>query len=348
MLPGIKPFLTHCEYNHFHNKTTVYNSADLFIIIRQVILFMVISREKLRTISRYTFYLLFLTAPVFNIFRFDLYEGYFVVFGQPWTLGLQSTEFQCVDTATQVRNLLLNFILPVIILVVFSILAAWKYGRIYCGWLCPHFSVVETINALMLKQLGRVTLWEKKPAEKKQFIAWLLVLGLCMIIAFIWSFTLLSYLLPPKALALDLYHFELSLGATIALLVLTSILTFDFFFARHLFCKYGCSYGMLQSFAWMANSKAMVIGFDKSRANLCQSCDDECDKSCPMRLSVRGIKRAKFPCTQCGICLDTCNEVQEKAQSGEPRLINWVSNKEAVAVDRHAASFNIKRLKKSK
>ncbi len=309
---------------------------------------MVNSREKLRRISQYTFYLLFLTAPIFDLLRFDLYEGYFVIFGQPWAFGLQSTEFQCIDTATQVRNLLLNFIFPVIILVVVSILVAWKYGRIYCGWLCPHFSVVETINATMLKQLGRVTLWEKRPAEKKEFIAWVLVLSLCILIAFIWSFTLLSYVLPPKGLALDLYHLKLSFGPSLALLVLTSLLTFDFFFARHLFCKYGCSYGMLQSFAWMANSKAMVIGFDKPRANLCQSCDNECDKACPMRLSVRGIKRVKFPCTQCGICLDVCDDVQEKAHKGEIRVINWVSSDEAVTVDRQAASFDIKRLKKSK
>ncbi|WP_368506776.1 4Fe-4S binding protein [Colwellia sp. 1_MG-2023] len=34
----------------------------------------------------------------------------------------------------------------------------WRFGRIYCGWLCPYFSVVELLNDLMLEQLNRVTL----------------------------------------------------------------------------------------------------------------------------------------------------------------------------------------------
>ncbi len=305
-------------------------------------------REKFRTISRYTFYLLFLVAPILNIFRFDITQGHFVVFGHAWILGLQSSEYQCFDTSTQVKNLLLNFILPVIFLVLTSILIAWKYGRIYCGWSCPHFSVVETINKIMLKYLGRVTIWEPSKSKQRDIFTWLLVLSICIIIAFIWSFTFLSYLLPPKILAVDLYHFELSFAPSLALFVMTGVLTFDFFFARHLFCQYGCSYGMLQSFAWMANSKAMVIGFDKTRAHLCQSCDNECDKACPMRLPVRGIKRAKFTCTQCGVCLTACDTVQSKANQQEESVIHWVKNDEAIAVDRHAAAFHIKRLKKSK
>ena len=40
---------------------------------------------------------------------------------------------------------------------------SWKYGRLYCGWLCPHFSVVETINALMRRASGKHSLWDKAP-----------------------------------------------------------------------------------------------------------------------------------------------------------------------------------------
>ncbi len=305
-----------------------------------------LSREQIRTISQSAFYLLFLCAPLLNIFRFDILEGHFIVFGYSWMLGLESSEYECLDTSHSVENILLNFLLPVFIIILISGLAAWKYGRIYCGWLCPHFSVVETINRMMLKHLSRVTFWEKPTAKTRQALPWLLVLSLCIVIAFIWAFVLLGYIYPPRLLSTNLLHLELSFGPSLFLLVMTLILTIDFFFARHLFCKYGCSFGIMQSFVWMANSKSMVIAFDKSRAHLCQSCDSECDKSCPMRLPVRGIKRAKFTCTQCGICLDACDEVQ--SDNPEGRLIHWVSNAEASAVDRPAASFTIKRLNKSK
>ena len=305
-----------------------------------------LSREQIRTISQSAFYLLFLCAPLLNIFRFDILEGHFIIFGHSWMLGLESSEFECLDTSHSVQNILLNFLLPVFLIILISGLAAWKYGRIYCGWLCPHFSVVETINRMMLKHLKRVTFWEKPTAKTRQALPWLLVLSLCIVIAFIWSFVLLGYIYPPRLLSTNLLHLELSFGPSLFLLVMTLILTIDFFFARHLFCKYGCSFGIMQSFVWMANSKSMVIAFDKSRAHLCQSCDSECDKSCPMRLPVRGIKRAKFTCTQCGICLNACDEVQ--SDNPEGRLIHWVTDAQASAVDRPAASFTIKRLNKSK
>lgn len=304
-----------------------------------------LSREKIRLFTQLSFYLLFLSAPLLNIFRFDIVEGHFIVLGQSWMLGLESSEFECLDTSHSVRNILLNFILPVFILLIATGFIAWKYGRIYCGWLCPHFSVVETINRLMLKHLNRLAFWEKPDKKIRKTLPWLFVLSICIVIAFIWSFTLLGYIYPPKLLSTDLYHLELSFGPALFLLVMTIVLSIDFFFARHLFCKYGCSFGIMQSMVWMANSKSMVVGFDKSRAHLCQSCDSECDKACPMRLPVRGIKRAKFTCTQCGICLNACDDAQ--ADNPEGRLIHWVSNEEATAVDRQAASFTIKRLKKS-
>jgi Fe-S oxidoreductase len=65
-----------------------------------------------------------------------------------------------------------------------------------------------------------------------------------------------------------------------------------------------------------------------------------------MRLPVRGIKRTKFTCTQCGICLNACDNAQADNPNG--RIIHWVNNAQAVEVDRPAASFSIKRLKKSK
>lgn len=304
------------------------------------------SREQTRTITQLSFYLLFLAAPLLNIFRFDILEGHFIIFGHSWMLGLEASQYECIDTSHSVRNVLLNFLLPVFILIFITAVIAWKYGRIYCGWLCPHFSVVETINRLMLKHLNRVTFWEKPAKKSTQALPWLLVLSLCIFIAFIWSFIILGYIYPPRLLSSNLYHLELSFGPSLFLLVMTIVLTIDFFFARHLFCKFGCSYGIMQSFVWMANSKAMVVGFDKSRAHLCQSCDSECDKACPMRLPVRGIKRAKFTCTQCGICLNACDDAQ--ADNPQGRLIHWVTNEEASAVDRQAASFDIKRLKKSK
>ncbi len=309
-------------------------------------------REQIRTLTRSSFFLLFILAPFLDIFRMDLTLGHFIIFGQPWTLGLDSFQQGQGDATSAAVTLLTHAFIPVLGFIIIVGLIIWRMGRIYCGWLCPHFSVVEMFNDMMLKYLNRVTLWEKASKKTRNILPWLLVFFSCALMAFVWAFSLLSYLLPPKELIPDLLNAQLNPGPTRFLIVATSIFTIDFFFARHLFCKFGCAVGVFQSLIWMANSKAMVVSFDKPRAYLCQHCDRECDKACPMRLHTRSIKRAKFTCTQCGQCLNACDKVQQKnsgtinGHKGNKRVINWVTDEKARAVDRNAPSFELKRLKK--
>ena len=95
----------------------------------------------------------------------------------------------------------------------------------------------------------------------------------------------------------------------------------ELLFARHLFCRYGCSVGILHSLAWMSNSRALVVGTERSRLAECASCLDgqgsACDAVCPMRLKPRSLKRWMFSCTQCGLCIDACATVNHR-QSRRP------------------------------
>jgi polyferredoxin len=298
-------------------------------------------REKMRIFTRTSFFLLFIFAPFLDIFRLDLTLGHFIIFGQPWTLGLEGLQQGYGDATSASLYLLTHIFLPVMLFIAIISVIIWKMGRIYCGWLCPHFSIVEIFNEMMLTHLNRVTLWEKASKKTKGLLPWLLIFISCAIMAFVWAFSLLSYLLPPRELIPNLLQGELGVGPTRFLVVATTLFTIDFFFARHLFCKFGCAVGVFQSLIWMANSRAMVVSFDKKRAHLCQSCDRECDKACPMRLPTRSIKRAKFTCTQCGQCLNTCDQVQKNNPQG--RVINWVTNEQAEQVDRNAPTFDIKK-----
>lgn len=80
-------------------------------------------------------------------------------------------------------------VLSFIVIVSFII---WKMGRIYCGWLCPHFSVVEIFNDMMLKYLNRVTIWEKASTKTNGMLPWILVFFSCALMAFVWAFSLLT------------------------------------------------------------------------------------------------------------------------------------------------------------
>ena len=100
--------------------------------------------------------------------------------------------------------------------------------------------------------------------------------------------------------------------------------------ARHLFCRFGCAVGLFQSLAWMANDRALVVGFQTRRAGECSSCNNACDNACPMRLRPRTVKRKMFTCTECTRCIEACDQV--KAGSPNGGLLDWVQGDDALPV----------------
>lgn len=279
-----------------------------------------------RLVTRTSFFALFLLAPVLNLFRYDLTETRFIVLGFPLSFNLDLdwvTHSAPVDVASQI---LVWFILPILVLVPGVLWVAWKWGRIYCGWLCPHFSVVETINHLMTRITGRPTLWEAlKKGRRGKAIHWTCLTLVCALIGFSWALAMLSYLLPPIPLYTDLFTGNMGFYPSVFLAVATTFFTLDFLFARHLFCKYGCAFGVVQSIAWMTNGRGRMVTFDTERAAACRDCTKACDEACPMRLPTRSHKRAKFTCTQCLQCVSACREVQKNNPEGS--LLHWAPGK---------------------
>jgi ferredoxin-type protein NapH len=304
--------------------------------------------QRSRLVVRSLFFLLFLLAPVLNIFRFDLTTTNFIVFNQVLSFGMTPEWIKASDQWELGLRVLGYFILPIIITVITGIYIFYKLGRLYCGWLCPHFSVVEYVNGLMDRRIGRVTIWEaatfdnEQEAQRSKVFDWIIIVIISMTIAFLWAIGLLSYLLPPIPLYTNLINFEMGLYPTIFLIAATTVFTIDFVFARHLFCKYGCAFGVMQSLFWMMNSKAMLVKFDRGRAKACQSCDKDCESACPMRLPVRSFKRAKFTCTQCAQCISACQEVQKDNPEGT--LLDWSEGEKS----RHSSLIPVKTIEPKK
>ncbi|QDF98501.1 4Fe-4S binding protein [Azoarcus sp. DD4] len=286
------------------------------------------------------FFLLFVLAPVFDLFRYDLAAGHAWLLGFEWRLGLDDFLAGRIGAGQAAANVLLRLFLPLFGGAALFLWVAWKWGRLYCGWLCPHFSVVETINSLMLRATGKHSVWERKPitpwlpdGSKRRIDArwWLVVMPAAVGFAFTWAVVFLTYLLPPAEVYPALLHGELGRNPGIFLAAATTVLSLEFLFARHLFCRYACAVGMFQSLTWMGNRKAMVVGFERARAADCASCLPEkqsaCDAVCPMRLTPRNIKRHMFTCTQCAQCIDACAQTQ--ADNPQGPLLQWVSGEAA-------------------
>ncbi len=302
-------------------------------------------RQTRRLLWQIGFFVLFILAPVFDLFRLDLSAGHAWVLGMPWRLGLDDFLAGRVRSPEAVANLFLRLFLPILGGAALFILIAWRWGRLYCGWLCPHFSVVETINGLMRRAMGKQSVWDRAPPGKKNRLLrqadgrffrpdkrwWLLTVPVALGFGFLWAVVLLTYLLPPLRIYDHLLHGTLARNEALFIGVGTLVLTLEFLFARHLFCRFACAVGLFQSLAWMANRGAMVIGFQRQRAGDCTACREQggagyhaCEQVCPMRLKPRSVKQAMFTCTQCAQCVSACDKVQANAG-----LLSWVEGEAA-------------------
>ncbi len=303
-----------------------------------------LSTQRLRLWSQTGFFILFVLAPVFDLFRFDLNVKHFYFLGWDWTLGLDDFIAGRIDPGQAALNLVLRGGLPIFGVIAAGVWVSWRYGRLYCGWLCPHFSVVETINGVLRRATGKQSIWDQHPLPERNADGsittanpwyWLVVVPLALAFAFTWAVALLTYLLPPAEIYGNLWRGELTGNQSRFIGVATLLFFIEFMFARHLFCRFGCAVGLFQSLAWMANRKALVIGFDRKRAKLCVDCNAACDNVCPMRIKPRSIKRHMFACTQCGQCANACSQVQ----AGNPQgtLLQWVDQE--CALDKSARDF---------
>jgi len=275
--------------------------------------------QVLRLITRTTFFLLYLLAPVFDLFRFDLEHHQFILFRQPVDIGIDAFRLQQISALNMLWNFAELIFLPIVSVIIISALITWKWGLLYCGWLCPHESVVEILNNLMRRASGKFTLWDRrKPPEQQQDNTrikpnknwWIVTALVIFILAFTWAIALLTYLVSPTEIYSNLVSANFTTIQLIFLIVATNLFILEFTLARNLFCRFGCSLGLFQSLIWMLNKKALIVGFDKSRANECKTCDQSCEIACPIKLKPRGIKRKMYSCSQCMRCIDACSKVQ--------------------------------------
>jgi polyferredoxin len=295
--------------------------------------------QRRRRWTQASFFLLFLLAPALNLLRFDLTDAQLWVLGQRWSLGIDAF-LHGQATATQAAlGILLRGILPALLLVALVLGVAWRYGRVYCGWLCPHFSLVEGLNNLLQRASGKLSLWDRHTTPRAGLTPqrrwWPVFFAAAAFFGFVWALTLLTYLLPPATVWGNLLHGTLTPNQARFIGIGTAVFTAELVLARHLFCRFGCAVGLFQSLAWMANPRALVVAFNRRRATACRDCFTEdapkgsaCDQACPMRLAPRNIKRMMFSCVQCGQCVTAC-ETSHDGRGTQPNL-QWTVGVDAL------------------
>ena len=91
--------------------------------------------QRYRVYAQIGFFALFTLTPIFDLLRYDLTEkhAYFLTF--QWHVGIDDLIAGRVEPGAAAVNLVLYLFLPILGTLALIIGVAWKWGRLYCGWL---------------------------------------------------------------------------------------------------------------------------------------------------------------------------------------------------------------------
>ena len=222
---------------------------------------------------------LLVSAPFFNILRFDLVEGVFVLFGMRLGLGTDLWLVYCVALIG--------------LLWIFG--GALIHGRFWCGWICPQTLMSEWANWLETTIRGR------SPAKRKRagrLVLYLLAVGA---ISALIAVSAVTYFLTPAQ------RFVPPVAAWVGFGVLTLMLIANLLWLRHRFCLRACPYGVLLQL--IQDPKTLRVELDESNRAACINCR-ACERVCFMDVNVRDPdRRFENACLLCGLCIDACENV---------------------------------------
>ncbi|MBS0236304.1 MAG: cytochrome c oxidase accessory protein CcoG [Proteobacteria bacterium] len=197
------------------------------------------------------------------------------------------------------------------------------FGRIWCGYACPHTVLVDLFRYVELYFQGdrneRLRLDAQSMTGDKMRKK-LLTHSCWLLIAFSFAFGWVCYFYDAPTLIYDLMRLQVSSTATIWLLALTASTYLFAGYVRERMCMHMCPYGRFQSAMVDQNTYVVTYhnwrgeprgNYNPSDTSLgdCIDCG-KCVVVCPMGIDIRdGLQMA---CIGCGLCVDACNTVMPK------------------------------------
>lgn len=247
-----------------------------------------------RKVAQASFIISLALLPILGIFRIDIPNTSFEVFGKHIWWNESAITFGFIAMALSTY---------------FMIAAIW--GRIFCGWMCPQNIWGEMNDWFEYRLFGQSTMHEEKKMYVREpwhgirryalfgsFLIFLFFMG-----TLVWL-VIGSYFVPTEKLLYGLAHPNIVVSGSLAIMV--GMVTV-YSFMGHWWCKMACPVGMVPFILW--THRTMTLQFDSSRKHECEHCN-KCFPSCIIQINVKDPGDSKRWCFNCGACVDTCADVQ--------------------------------------
>jgi cytochrome c oxidase accessory protein FixG len=282
---------------------------------------------KARTMLSIVYLVLFVTLPFIRVggnplFLLNVIERKFILFG----VVFWPQDF-------------IIFGIGMITFMVFIVLFTITFGRVFCGWVCPHTVFMEMIfrkieyviegDAEQQRKLNKQE-WNREKITKRA-IKW----GVFFTLAVIISNFFLAYVIgSDEVIRIAQEPVSAHIGGFIAMLVFSFVFFGVFAWFREQACIIVCPYGRLQGV--MLDPNSIVVAYDyvrgeprgkirknepKAEIGDCVDCS-LCVKVCPTGIDIRN--GTQLECINCTACIDACDAVMEK--TNRPKgLIRYAS-----------------------
>lgn len=291
--------------------------------------------QKIRDLLQPVLIVIFLAAPWIQfrgqpLLLFDIFNRHFVFFG---------------STFYSHEAPLLFFLAILLILSIFFITAL--YGRLWCGWVCPHtvfiHSVFNRIERFILGSYAKRMLFFKNEDSFSKKIKTLMVYVAFLAVCWMLSHSFVAYFVGSRATTrFVLDGPSLHLGTFTVCSIMTLVLFFNFAFFREKLCVYVCPYGRFQNALIDGNS--LVVFYDQMRGEPrgkisssntdtgdCVDCN-RCVTVCPAKIDIR--KGFQLECIACGQCIDACNAVMQKINRPQKLIRYETGNQKPITFKR--------------
>ncbi|MDA8065313.1 MAG: 4Fe-4S binding protein [Thermaerobacter sp.] len=257
----------------------------------------------------------FLLIPQLNLFRLNLPDGHFYLYGQGFALASVNRTG-----------------VPMLLVVAFAFLLAAYFAlfafaaladRAFCGWVCPQGTLSELADRTSVFLFGRRGLSRRAPAapgrrvRRRALRRWYLLLAVPALAtgSAVLAFASLTYLATPERIWQALAAREGWIPW--AFLAFWAFWAADILFLRHLVCRV-CPVGSLYQviFGWVVRLLAytfprwgepLTVRLLSARAATCRGCG-YCERVCFQGVPL--LKGRSAPeCVSCGDCVDACAAV---------------------------------------